>query len=109
MSSDSLDPVEAMQISQPSDAARTGIGIRWIICGLLFFATTINYVDRVTMSVLEPDLRTKIGWSADQWGDINAAFMLAYAIGSLLAGWMMDKLGTRLGFTISLVVWSLVT
>jgi ACS family hexuronate transporter-like MFS transporter len=66
-------------------------------------------VDRVTISVLEPKLRTEIGWSADQWGYINAAFMLAYAIGSLLAGWMMDKLGTRLGFTISLVVWSLVT
>ena len=109
MSSDSLDPVEAVAIPPAREAAAAGSGLRWVICGLLFFATTINYVDRVTMSVLEPDLRTKIGWSDDQWGDINAAFMLAYAIGSLLAGWMMDKLGTRLGFTISLVVWSLVT
>jgi ACS family hexuronate transporter-like MFS transporter len=112
MSSDSLDPVETVEaaaIPPARETAAAGFGLRWVICGLLFFATTINYVDRVTMSVLEPDLRTKIGWSADQWGDINAAFMLAYAIGSLLAGWMMDKLGTRLGFCISLVVWSLVT
>src|SRR6516162_6597911 len=104
MSSDSLDPVETVEaaaIPPARETAAAGFGLRWVICGLLFFATTINYVDRVTMSVLEPDLRTKIGWSADQWGDINAAFMLAYAIGSLLAGWMMDKLGTRLGFCIS--------
>jgi len=79
---------------------------RWVICALLFVATTINYVDRTVIAVLEPDLRRIIQWDDRQWSYITASFMLAYAIGFLFSGWMMDKLGTRLGFTISLVVWS---
>src|SRR3712207_5898360 len=85
---------------------RTGY-VRWIICGLLFLATVINYIDRTVLSVLEPELRRTIGWTDAQWGYIGASFMLAYAIGLLGAGWLMDRLGTRLGFTISLIVWSL--
>jgi ACS family hexuronate transporter-like MFS transporter len=73
----------------------------------LFFATTINYVDRAVLGVLEPVLGKEFGWTATQYGNINAAFMLAYAIGFLFAGWMMDRIGTRWGYTISLVVWSL--
>lgn len=80
---------------------------RWIICALLFFATTINYVDRAVLSVLEPTLEKVVGWTATQYGNINASFTLAYAIGFLFAGWMMDKLGTRLGYAIALTVWSL--
>jgi ACS family hexuronate transporter-like MFS transporter len=79
---------------------------RWVICALLFVATTINYVDRTVISVLEPELRKTIGWDDADWSYITASFMLAYAIGFLFAGWMMDRLGTRLGFTIALVVWS---
>jgi ACS family hexuronate transporter-like MFS transporter len=82
--------------------------LRWVICTLLFFATTINYMDRVTMSVLEPVLQKDIGWSEQEWGFINAAFLLTYALGALFAGWMMDKLGTRRGYAIILTVWSLV-
>jgi ACS family hexuronate transporter-like MFS transporter len=80
---------------------------RWVICALLFFATTINYVDRVVLGVLEPELHKVIGWTATQYGDINSAFNLAYAIGFLFAGWMMDRIGTRWGYTISLTIWSL--
>jgi ACS family hexuronate transporter-like MFS transporter len=80
---------------------------RWIICALLFFATTINYVDRSVFGVLEPELNKIIGWSATEFGVVNASFNLAYAIGFLFAGWMMDRLGTRLGYAISLTVWSL--
>lgn len=80
---------------------------RWVICALLFFATTINYVDRAVLSVLEPELQKVVGWTATQYGNINASFTLAYAIGFLFAGWMMDKLGTRWGYAISLTVWSL--
>jgi ACS family hexuronate transporter-like MFS transporter len=79
---------------------------RWVICALLFAATTINYIDRTVISVLEPELRNIIGWDDKQWGNISASFMLAYAIGFLFAGWMMDRLGTRRGFAIALVVWS---
>jgi ACS family hexuronate transporter-like MFS transporter len=81
---------------------------RWVICALLFFATTINYTDRAVLGVIEPELRSTIGWSGEQYGLINCSFMIAYAIGSLGAGWMMDAIGVRLGFTISLVIWSLV-
>ena len=80
---------------------------RWVICALLFFATTINYIDRTVFGVLESTLQKEIGWSATQYGDINAAFSLAYGIGFLFAGWVIDKLGTRLGYTIYLVVWSI--
>lgn len=81
--------------------------IRWIICALLFLATVINYIDRTVISVLEPELRDKIGWTDSQWGYISASFMLAYAIGFPLSGWFIDKVGTRLGFALSLIVWSL--
>ncbi len=84
-----------------------GANYRWIICALLFFATTINYVDRAVLGVLEPTLREEIGWSATEYGDINAAFTLAYAIGFLFAGWLMDKLGTRVGYSLALFLWSL--
>jgi MFS transporter, ACS family, hexuronate transporter len=80
---------------------------RWIICALLFFATTINYIDRTVLSVLAPELKHAIGWTDTEYGNINAAFSLAYAIGFLFAGWFMDRVGTRWGFSIYLVVWSL--
>ncbi len=80
---------------------------RWIICALLFFATTINYLDRMVFGVLEPVLQKEIGWSATEFGDINAYFNLAYAIGFLFVGWFIDKFGTRLGYALSLIVWSL--
>jgi ACS family hexuronate transporter-like MFS transporter len=80
---------------------------RWVICALLFFATTVNYVDRGMLNVLEPRLREEIHWTATQYGDINAAFSLAYAIGFLVMGRLIDRVGTKLGYTIALVVWSL--
>ena len=91
-----------------SDAARPAhSNYRWVICALLFFATTINYVDRTVFGVLESTLQKEIGWTATQYGDINAAFSLAYGIGFLFAGWVIDRLGTRLGYTLYLVVWSI--
>jgi MFS transporter, ACS family, hexuronate transporter len=109
MPRDPVDPVEAATIQSAEKPATSGFGFRWVICGLLFFATTINYVDRVTMSVMESELRKVVDWSATQYGDINAYFLLAYALASLFAGWLIDKLGTRVGFALSLVVWSLMS
>ena len=80
---------------------------RWLICALIFFATTINYVDRAVMGVLAPTLRTEIGWTDQEYGYISAAFTLAYAIGFLFAGWFIDKVGTRIGYTVYLTIWSL--
>src|SRR5262249_21167819 len=80
---------------------------RWVICALLFFATTINYVDRGILGVLAPTLQSEIGWTDTQYGDINAAFSTAYALGFLVVGRFIDRVGTRIGYMVSLVVWSL--
>jgi MFS transporter, ACS family, hexuronate transporter len=87
---------------------KTKIGqYRWVICALLFFATTVNYIDRSVLGVLAPMLRTEIGWTDQQYGYISAAFTLAYALGFLFAGWLIDKIGTRIGYTLYLAVWSI--
>src|SRR2546421_3539577 len=80
---------------------------RWVVCALLFAATTINYLDRSVLNVIEPALQQKIGWAATQYGNINAAFTIAYALGFLIIGWFIDRVGVKLGYTVSLVVWSL--
>jgi ACS family hexuronate transporter-like MFS transporter len=80
---------------------------RWIICGLLFFATTINYMDRQVLGILSPDLQKRIGWNEDQYGQITAAFQAAYALGMLLMGRLIDLVGTRAGYAISIAVCSL--
>jgi ACS family hexuronate transporter-like MFS transporter len=80
---------------------------RWVICGLLFAATTINYVDRSVLNVIEPVLQQKVGWTATEYGYINAAFTAAYAIGFIFVGWFIDLVGVRAGYAISLIIWSL--
>jgi MFS transporter, ACS family, hexuronate transporter len=89
-------------------AAPARIGrYRWVICGLLFFAATINYIDRQVIGILKPTLQQQFGWSEIDYADIVFSFQFAYAIGLLLAGRMIDRLGTRLGFAIAVLVWSL--
>src|SRR5258707_4931835 len=80
---------------------------RWVICALLFFATTINYVDRQVLGFLAPDLQRSIGWNEAQYGWIVFAFQTAYAISLLVVGRVMDWFGTRKGFSFAIVVWSL--
>jgi ACS family hexuronate transporter-like MFS transporter len=79
---------------------------RWVIVALLFFATTINYIDRQVLGILAPVLQKEIGWSEVEYGYIVTAFQLAYAIGLLFAGRMIDRIGTKLGFAIAIVLWS---
>jgi MFS transporter, ACS family, aldohexuronate transporter len=91
----------------PAPAGRIG-HYRWVICGLLFLGTTINYVDRQVIDILKPLLVQQFGWQDERiYAAIIFTFQLAYAIGLLLAGRVMDKLGTRRGFTIAVVVWSI--
>src|SRR4051794_9658791 len=80
---------------------------RWVVCALLFFATTVNYVDRGALAVLAPTLENEIGWTDTQYGDINAAFQCAYALGFVLVGLWIDRVGVRVGYAVSLLVWSL--
>lgn len=85
---------------------RTG-HYRWIVCALLFFATTINYVDRGVVGILKTTLQGEFGWNEIDYSNIVFAFQSAYAIGLMLAGRLMDKVGTKAGYAIALVVWSL--
>ena len=88
-------------------AARPGkSSIRWTVCALLFFATTVSYVDRQVLSILAKTLETRIGWNSIQYGYITASFQAAYGIGLLFAGRVIDRLGTRRGFALAMVVWS---
>jgi len=94
--------------SKTENPVKAVIGkFRWYIVALLFFATTINYVDRAVLGVLAPTLRTEIGWTDQEYGYISAAFTFAYALGFLFAGWFIDKIGTRLGYAMYLAIWSL--
>jgi ACS family hexuronate transporter-like MFS transporter len=86
-------------------SARAG-HFRWTICGLLFLAATINYVDRQVIGLLKPTLQQQFGWTEIDYADIVFAFQLAYAIGFVFAGRMIDRLGTKLGFALALLVWS---
>lgn len=79
---------------------------RWVICALLFFATTINYLDRQVLGILAPSLQKELGWSESDYGWITTAFTGAYAVGLLLVGRLMDRLGTRKGFSLAVACWS---
>ncbi len=79
---------------------------RWTICALLFFATTINYIDRQILSLLKPILDEQLKWTNEEFGLVNSAFQGAYAIGLLAFGWFIDKYGTKIGYAVSIVAWS---
>ena len=107
--SSSSSPVSTAAPSTVASSTRESAGVgyyRWYICGLLFFASAINYVDRQVIGILKPTLQAQFGWSELDYGDIVFAFQLAYAIGFVIAGRMMDRLGTRLGFALAIVLWS---
>src|SRR5580658_4669421 len=79
---------------------------RWVICGLLFFATVIAYIDRGVIANLEKGLEKEIGFDSVQYSYMLIAFQAAYAIGLVSAGRLTDRLGTRKGFAIAISVWS---
>lgn len=80
---------------------------RWLIVSLLFFATTINYIDRQIIGLLKPILEKEFNWTETDYAHIVMAFTAAYAIGLLLAGRLIDKTGTRIGYAVSIVIWSI--
>jgi MFS transporter, ACS family, hexuronate transporter len=80
---------------------------RWTICGLVFFATTVNYLDRAVISLLKETFTVEMHWDDADYANVEIAFKIAYAIGLLLAGRVIDKLGTKIGYALSTVLWSI--
>lgn len=80
---------------------------RWTICALLFFATTVNYLDRQVLSLLAPDLSKEFNWTNTDYANITSVFQFVYALSMLFAGRFIDKLGTKKGFIWAIVIWSL--
>jgi len=93
------------QTLQSAKAERVG-SVRWVVCALLFFATTINYIDRQVLGILAPTLQQAIGWNEIEYGYIVTAFQAAYALGLLFVGRLLDLVGTRLGYAFALIFWS---
>src|SRR3954467_3363648 len=85
--------------------ARVGRG-RWVIVGLLFAATAINYVDRQMIGLLKPTLETEFGWHETTYADIVFYFQLAYAIGYIVFGNIVDRVGARIGYGAAFLIWT---
>ncbi|MYN39632.1 MFS transporter [Duganella sp. FT109W] len=99
-----------MNLSEPVNAQAVAQSVgkyRWTICALLFFATTVNYLDRQVLSLLAPSLSTEFGWSNTDYANIAAAFQFVYAISMLFAGRVVDKIGTKAAYVVAITIWSL--
>jgi MFS transporter, ACS family, hexuronate transporter len=99
-------PAAAGTAIRPEPAIRPP-RLRWVICGLLFFATTINYIDRQVLGILAVPLQRSIGWSESDYGLIVTAFQAAYALALIGFGRVIDRIGTRLGYSACIAWWSL--
>lgn len=103
-----MDASDTIVPAEKAPAATVGIGrYRWRICALLFAATTLNYIDRQVIGILAPDLQRLFSISESEYSYIIIAFQVAYAIGLLGAGVIIDKVGTRIGYALALCVWSI--
>ncbi|QZC92918.1 MFS transporter [Pseudomonas sp. ERGC3:05] len=98
-----------MNLNEPLNAHRVGTAVgnyRWTICAMLFFATTVNYLDRQVLSLLAPQLSTQFGWSNTDYANIAAVFQFVYAISMLFAGRFVDKIGTKAAYVVAIAIWS---
>src|ERR1700689_5768232 len=96
------------QVDAPKGGGKLRLGhVRWTVCAMLFVATSINYMDRQVIALLKPTLEHSIGLTEVGYGYIVDAFQIAYAIGLLAAGRLVDKVGTRIGYMVIMAIWSL--
>jgi ACS family hexuronate transporter-like MFS transporter len=103
----SVDTEAAIVNEQASPAVSSRAGyFRWVICGLLLLGTTKNYMDRWVLSALKTTLQHDLGWSEVDYSHIVIAFQAAYAVGMLAVGGFIDRVGTRLGYAIVMIFWS---
>src|SRR5579884_3049186 len=104
-SENSVGPQVISSVPEASRPAKSHV--RWTVCALLFCATSINYMDRQVLGILAPVLQHSIGWTEAQYGYIVSAFQFAYAAGLVLAGRMVDRFGTRIGYAVVMGIWSI--
>ena len=100
----------ALSVQRETVGSDSGTGpgrVRWTVCAMLFAATSINYMDRQVIAILKPTLEHSIGLTEIQYGYIVDAFQIAYAVGLVAGGRLMDKLGTRIGYLLVMAFWSL--
>ena len=96
-----------MKLNESITSVGQSVGkYRWTICALLFFATTVNYLDRQVLSLLAPALSAEFGWSNTDYANIAAAFQFVYAISMLFAGRVVDKIGTKAAYVVAISIWS---
>src|SRR5690349_10323716 len=85
----------------------SGGNVRWMVCGLLFFAASVNYMDRQVIGLLKPTLQVQLGWTEEGYSNIVVAFQLAYGASLLFIGKLIDRIGTRKGFSLAVLFWSI--
>lgn len=81
--------------------------VRWVICGLLFAAVVLSYIDRLVLGVLKPQLTALYGWTNSGYGDVTGYFQVCYGLGFLAFGWMIDRIGPRLGYMLAMGIWTI--
>src|SRR5271167_5234841 len=103
-----VDPRDSTIKASENAGGSAKIGnFRWVVCALLLFGTTKNYMDRNVLGVLNKTLQHDLGWSEIDYSNLVVAFQAAYAVGMVVVGRLIDKLGTRLGYALAMIFWSL--
>ena len=100
-----LSTPNSAETLRTGNAASSG-NVRWLICALLFFAATVNYMDRQVIGLLKPTLQAQFGWTEIGYSNIVFAFTMAYGLGSFFVAKLIDRLGTRRGFSLAVLFWS---
>lgn len=98
--------MDAQPATAPGPIATKVGRYRWSIIALLFFATTVNYIDRTMLGLLAPTLGVELGWNENDYGNIVTAFQAAYALGFLFMGWMIDRFGPKIGYALAIGIWT---
>src|SRR5437762_7350693 len=102
------DSCASVRTPEVPESASSGIGrFRWVICTLLLIGVTKNYMDRQVLGVLKTTLQHDLGWTEIDYGNLVFAFKTAYALGMVVLGRLIDRLGTRLGYALAMAFWSL--
>ena len=104
--STNLNSAQAQELTSAPTSSRVG-NFRWVICALLLFGVTKNYIDRQVLGVLKSTLQHDFGWNEIQYGHLVSYFQIAYAAGMVLMGRLIDRFGTRVGYALAMAFWSL--